>query len=40
MTLDIAGIKQGQRAMWSAGDYPDIARWIRSAAEALVEKAR
>jgi SAM-dependent methyltransferase len=39
MTLDVAGIKQGQRAMWSAGDYPDIARWIESAAQHVVEVA-
>ena len=39
MTLDVAGMKQGQRAMWSAGDYPDIARFIESAAEHLVERA-
>lgn len=39
MALDVAGFKQGQRAVWSAGDYPDIARLIESAAELLVEKA-
>jgi SAM-dependent methyltransferase len=36
MTLDVEQIKQGQRAMWSAGDYPDIATHIESAAEELV----
>ena len=39
MTLDIAGIKQGQRAMWSAGDYPEIAQRIESAADAVVDIA-
>jgi SAM-dependent methyltransferase len=39
MALDVAGFKQGQRQVWSAGDYPDIARLIEAAAELLVEKA-
>jgi SAM-dependent methyltransferase len=39
VTLDVAGIKQGQRAMWSAGDYPEIAQRIESVAEHLVEAA-
>lgn len=39
MTIDIDQIKQGQRTMWSAGDYPDIAQWIESAAEYVVEAA-
>jgi SAM-dependent methyltransferase len=39
VTLDVAGIKQGQRAMWSAGDYPEIAQRIESAAEHVVELA-
>ena len=39
MTVDYGQIKQGQRAMWSAGDYPDIARHIESAAEELVSLA-
>ena len=26
MALDVAGFKQAQRKIWSAGDYPDIAR--------------
>jgi SAM-dependent methyltransferase len=37
MTLDVEQIKQSQRAMWSAGDYADIATHIESAAEELVE---
>jgi SAM-dependent methyltransferase len=39
MALDVAGFKQAQRAMWSAGDYPEIARWIESAAERVVSAA-
>jgi ubiquinone/menaquinone biosynthesis C-methylase UbiE len=37
--MDVEGIKQGQRAMWSSGDYPDIAQHIESAAERLVSLA-
>src|SRR5688500_11387318 len=36
MAVDYDQIKQAQRAMWSAGDYPDIATHIESAAEELV----
>src|SRR5687768_9946457 len=39
MALDVTGIKQAQRAMWSAGDYPEIAQRIESAAEHVVERA-
>jgi SAM-dependent methyltransferase len=38
MSIDVSGIKQGQRMMWSAGDYPDIARRIASVGELLVER--
>jgi SAM-dependent methyltransferase len=38
MSIDVSAIKQGQRKMWSVGDYPDIARRIESAAEVLVER--
>jgi SAM-dependent methyltransferase len=37
MSIDAEAIKQGQKMMWSAGDYPDIARNIEACAEALVE---
>jgi SAM-dependent methyltransferase len=37
MELDVEQFKQGQRAMWSAGDYADIATHIESAAEELVD---
>ncbi|HZO58707.1 MAG TPA: class I SAM-dependent methyltransferase [Solirubrobacterales bacterium] len=39
MTLDVAGMKQGQRAMWAAGDYPEISQRIQSAAQHVVERA-
>jgi ubiquinone/menaquinone biosynthesis C-methylase UbiE len=37
MSFDPSEIKQRQRAMWSTGDYPDIARKIQIAADAVVE---
>jgi SAM-dependent methyltransferase len=39
MTLDVEQFKQGQRAMWSTGDYADIATHIESAAEELVDSS-
>jgi ubiquinone/menaquinone biosynthesis C-methylase UbiE len=36
MALDVAQFKQNQRKMWSAGDYPDLARTVEPTAEALV----
>jgi SAM-dependent methyltransferase len=38
MSIDVSAIKEGQRKMWSAGDYPDIARTIEEVAEVLVER--
>jgi SAM-dependent methyltransferase len=38
MSIDISGIKEGQRMMWTAGDYPDIARTISGVAELVVER--
>ncbi len=35
--IDVSGFKQGQKMMWSMGDYPEIARRIEGVAEALVE---
>lgn len=32
-----AGVKEGQRAMWSSGDYPDIARTIEDVADHLAQ---
>jgi SAM-dependent methyltransferase len=39
MALDVAGFKQVQRAVWSAGDYPEIAQRIESVAERVVAAA-
>jgi ubiquinone/menaquinone biosynthesis C-methylase UbiE len=39
MAVDVAGFKQVQRMIWSAGDYPDIAQRIESAAEQVVSAA-
>ena len=39
MALDVTGFKQTQRKIWSLGDYPDIARYIESAAEEVVSEA-
>ena len=38
MSIDLGAIKDGQRRMWSAGDYPDLARTIAGAAEVLVDR--
>jgi SAM-dependent methyltransferase len=38
MSIDVSAIKQGQRTMWSTGDYPEVARRIESVAELLVER--
>jgi SAM-dependent methyltransferase len=38
MSVDVSGIKQGQRMMWSTGDYPDIAQRIESVAATLVDR--
>jgi SAM-dependent methyltransferase len=38
MSIDVSAIKQGQRAMWASGDYPEVARRIESVAELLVER--
>ncbi len=40
MSIDVSGIKEGQRRMWTAGDYPEIARTITSAADVVVERAQ
>lgn len=33
----VEGVKAGQRAMWSSGDYPDIARTIKDVADHLAQ---
>jgi ubiquinone/menaquinone biosynthesis C-methylase UbiE len=38
MSVDVSGFKEGQKRMWSTGDYPDLARNIEACAEALVER--
>ncbi len=38
MSIDVSGIKEGQKMMWSIGDYPDIARRIEGVAEVVVER--
>jgi ubiquinone/menaquinone biosynthesis C-methylase UbiE len=38
MSIDVRGIKAGQKMMWSTGDYPDIARRIEEVARVLVER--
>ncbi len=35
MSIDVGPIKQGQKKMWSLGDYPDVARTIDPVAELL-----
>ena len=40
MSIDVSGIKEGQRMMWTIGDYPDIARTIAGVAELVVERAQ
>jgi ubiquinone/menaquinone biosynthesis C-methylase UbiE len=39
VSIDVSAIKQGQRTMWSSGDYPEVARRIESVAEILAERA-
>jgi SAM-dependent methyltransferase len=38
MSIDVSGIKEGQRRTWSAGDYPEVSRRIASVAELLAEQ--
>jgi ubiquinone/menaquinone biosynthesis C-methylase UbiE len=38
MSIDVSGIKQGQKMMWTAGDYPEVSRRIASVAELLAER--
>lgn len=35
MSIDVSAFKEGQRRVWSAGDYPDVATTIEDAARAL-----
>jgi SAM-dependent methyltransferase len=38
MGIDVSGFKEGQKAMWTAGDYPEVSRRIASVAELLAER--
>jgi SAM-dependent methyltransferase len=38
MSIDVSGFKEGQKAMWTAGDYPEVSRRIASVAENLIER--
>ena len=38
MSTEVSAIKEGQRKMWSAGDYHDLARTIQAVADVLVER--
>jgi SAM-dependent methyltransferase len=38
LSIDVSGFKQGQRAMWSTGNYPEVARRIETVAELLAER--
>jgi SAM-dependent methyltransferase len=38
MSIDVSAIKQGQKMMWTAGDYPEVSRRIASVAELLAER--
>lgn len=38
MSIDPSAFKEGQKAMWTAGDYPEVSRRIAPAAELLVER--
>lgn len=36
--IDVSGFKEGQKAMWTAGDYPEVSRRIASVAELLAQR--
>jgi SAM-dependent methyltransferase len=38
MSIDVEGFKQGQKAMWAMGDYPDLARWIAAVGELVAKR--
>jgi SAM-dependent methyltransferase len=40
MSIDVGAIKEGQRKMWTVGDYADIARTIAAVAGLVVERAQ
>jgi SAM-dependent methyltransferase len=38
MSIDVNAFKQGQKAMWALGDYPDLARWLAPVGELVAER--
>jgi SAM-dependent methyltransferase len=38
MSIDIGAFKEGQRNVWSAGDYPEVAQMIEPVAHVLLER--
>ena len=38
-SIDVSGIKQGQKAMWTAGDYPTVAKRIVEVGEYVASRA-
>jgi len=38
VSIDVEAFKDGQRKVWSAGDYPDLARTIEEVARRLLER--
>jgi ubiquinone/menaquinone biosynthesis C-methylase UbiE len=39
VSIDVDGIKQGQKMMWASGNYPEVARRIETVAQVIVERA-
>ena len=39
MSIDVDGIKEGQRAMWSTGDYSEVAKRIASVGEHVAQRS-
>jgi SAM-dependent methyltransferase len=39
MNIDVSGIKEGQKAMWTAGDYGEVAQRIVPVGEYIAERA-
>jgi len=39
MSIDVSGIKEGQKAMWTAGDYGEVAQRIVAVGEYVAERA-
>lgn len=39
MSIDVGGIEDGQREMWTIGDDPDIARTLTGVVQKIVEHA-